>query len=87
MKIEECFTSILDFIVIDKSGPFVKIFPQIGEPTTYLQLVNENHLLDLIEEKKLSKDKLQSLFSFHIQVIETSQLLSIFNLKEYLFKS
>ena len=64
---------VLDLIVIDKSGPFVKDVPAIGEHSRRIQLVSENHLLDLLEAGRVDKEKVKHLFSFTIRAIDTKQ--------------
>ena len=65
---------ILDLVIIDKSATFVKVIPSVDCSFTRPQLVNENHLIDLLESSKIERDKSKNLFSFKIKAIDTKFL-------------
>jgi hypothetical protein len=71
---EECFSPIMDLIIIDKSAPFVRLIPSNEMINTNPQLMSENHLLDLLEEGKINKEKTKNIFSYKIKAIDTKFL-------------
>ena len=70
----ECFSPILDLIIIDKSASFVRLMPSSKLNGLNPQLLNENHFLDLLENGYINKDKATNIFSYKIKAIDTKYL-------------
>jgi hypothetical protein len=68
---EDCSSPILDLIIIEKSASFIKLKTPLKCGTAAPQLMGENHLMDLLEEGKIDRDKSTNLFSFKVKAIDT----------------